>query len=90
MGREGPDPRNELKLACCPGQSNFSESAAIPAEAKAINDFGNHFLTDAFAAGHLLAKHYLMEQSRKSFEALPTPTGGSSTKASSPIGSRSS
>lgn len=50
-------------------------SIAVPAEAKLVNDFGNHFLTDAFAAGHLLAKKDLMVESQKSFQALSYTDG---------------
>lgn len=52
-----------------------AHSVAVPAEAKLVNDFGNHFLTDAFAAGHLLAKKDLMVESQKSFQALSYTDG---------------
>jgi hypothetical protein len=51
------------------------QSIPVPAEAKLVNDFGNHFLTDAFSVGHLLAKKDLMAESQKSFDALAHTDG---------------
>lgn len=45
-------------------------SVAVPQEAYAINSFGNHYLTDAFAAGHLIAKADVMDEAKKSFDSL--------------------
>lgn len=40
-------------------------------EAMETNAFADHFLTDAFAAGHLINKADVMAKSKKSYEALP-------------------
>ena len=45
-------------------------SVAVPQEAYAINSFGNHFLTDAFAVGHLIAKADVMDEAKRSFGSL--------------------
>jgi len=47
-------------------------SRKVTDEARAINGFASHFLTDAFAAGHLVAKAQVMDHARKKFEALKT------------------
>jgi hypothetical protein len=50
-------------------------SVAVPERAKLINDFGSHFLTDAFAAGHLIAKADMMHAAQESFEGLDHTRG---------------
>jgi hypothetical protein len=41
-------------------------------EAAMLNAFAGHFLTDAFAAGHMVAKPEIMEQAGTKFDAMPT------------------
>jgi hypothetical protein len=41
-------------------------------EAKIINAFACHFLTDAFSAGHLIAKSDVMDEARKYWAKVPT------------------
>jgi hypothetical protein len=41
-------------------------------EASMLNGFAAHFLTDAFAAGHLVAKPETMAQAGKNFDAMAT------------------
>jgi hypothetical protein len=50
-------------------------SPGVPESAKLINDFGSHFLTDAFAAGHLLAKADIIHDAKASFDSLDHTTG---------------
>jgi hypothetical protein len=52
-----------------------TSSIAVPERAKLINDFGSHFLTDAFAAGHLIAKADMMHAAQASFESLDHTRG---------------
>jgi peptidoglycan hydrolase-like protein with peptidoglycan-binding domain len=42
----------------------------VPDEARVVNAFASHFLTDAFAAGHLAAKQELMDTARQKFDAM--------------------
>jgi peptidoglycan hydrolase-like protein with peptidoglycan-binding domain len=44
----------------------------VPDEARRINAFASHFITDAFSAGHLVAKLDLMDTAQAKFDALPT------------------
>jgi hypothetical protein len=44
----------------------------VPKEALVTNGFAAHFLTDAFSAGHLVAKADLMAQSEAAFNQLAT------------------
>jgi peptidoglycan hydrolase-like protein with peptidoglycan-binding domain len=43
----------------------------VPDEARRINGFASHFVTDAFSAGHLAAKQDLMDTAQAKFDALP-------------------
>jgi hypothetical protein len=52
-----------------------NSSPGVPESAKLMNDFGSHFLTDAFAAGHLLAKADIMHDAKASFDSLDHTTG---------------
>jgi hypothetical protein len=45
---------------------------SVTDQARAINGFASHFLTDAFAAGHLVAKAQVMDHAKKKFDALHT------------------
>ena len=45
-------------------------SVAVPQHAQAVNAFGNHFLTDAFTAGHLIPKDDVMDSAKRSFDSL--------------------
>lgn len=47
---------------------NPNQSIEVPQEAQAINAFGNHFLEDSFAAGHLIPKADVMQAAEKSFK----------------------
>lgn len=47
----------------------------VPEEAKVVNAFGNHFLTDAFAAGHVFAKADLVRDAKQKFEKLAETDG---------------
>jgi peptidoglycan hydrolase-like protein with peptidoglycan-binding domain len=49
-----------------------SGSKEVPDEARVINGFAAHFLTDAFSAGHLANKKELMDAAQAKFDALPT------------------
>ena len=42
-------------------------SATQPTSAMTTNAFGDHFLTDAFAAGHLVNKEFVVDQFRRNF-----------------------
>lgn len=44
----------------------------VPDEARLINGFAAHFLTDAFSAGHLANKKELMDSAQAKFDALAT------------------
>jgi hypothetical protein len=44
----------------------------VPDEASRINAFAAHFLTDAFSAGHVIAKKDLMDRAQSKFDALKT------------------
>lgn len=44
----------------------------VPDEARRINAFAAHFVTDAFSAGHLVAKLDVMDTAQAKFDALPT------------------
>jgi hypothetical protein len=49
--------------------SPMSANVAFPEEALLINAFGDHFLTDAFAAGHLINKEDVIGKFRTAFYA---------------------
>lgn len=44
----------------------------VPDQARIVNAFAAHFLTDAFSAGHLANKKELMDAATTKFDALPT------------------
>ena len=52
--------------------SHTAKTADEATRALAFNSFAAHFLTDAFAAGHLVAKHDVMDRARRSWEKVPT------------------
>jgi hypothetical protein len=56
------------RLALLPQNQNVSY---IPESALIINAFGDHFLTDAFAAGHLVNKGVLIDRFQRNFYASP-------------------
>ncbi|MEO5901048.1 MAG: hypothetical protein ABIR68_13120 [Ilumatobacteraceae bacterium] len=47
-----------------------NSSVPIPEQAQAINAYGNHFLTDAFSAGHLISKEDVMAEAKANFDSL--------------------
>lgn len=49
-----------------------SGSKQVPDDARVINGFAAHFLTDAFSAGHLANKKELMDAAQVKFDALPS------------------
>jgi hypothetical protein len=60
--------RRALDLAHAAASGNRE----VPDEARVINGFAAHFLTDAFSAGHLANKKELMDAAQAKFDALPT------------------
>ena len=56
------------RLALLPQNQNVSY---VPESALIINAFGDHFLTDAFAAGHLVNKAVLIDRFKQNFYASP-------------------
>lgn len=54
------------------GHAAASTDKQVPDEARVINAFAAHFLTDAFSAGHLANKRELMNAAQAKFDALPT------------------
>ena len=56
------------RLALLPENQNVDY---IPESALVINAFGDHFLTDAFAAGHLVNKAVLIDRFKRNFYSSP-------------------
>lgn len=56
------------RLGLLPQNQNVSY---IPESALVINAFGDHFLTDAFAAGHLVNKAVLIDRFQRNFYSSP-------------------
>jgi len=48
------------------------KSKSVTDDARAVNGFASHFLTDAFAAGHLVAKAQVVDHAKTKFDALKT------------------
>ena len=55
--------------------SSSTGPGRVPEKAVATNAFAAHFLTDAFAAGHLINKGEVMKQAQESWDKMPN-TGG--------------
>lgn len=56
------------KQAIEKAQANATGSKTVPDEAVAINGFACHFLTDAFAAGHLFNKAAMLERAQDAWK----------------------
>jgi flagellar motor protein MotB len=54
--------------------SPMSANVAFPEEALILNAFGDHFLTDAFSAGHVINKEDVIDKYRAAFYAHGTLT----------------
>lgn len=65
------------RLGLLPQNQNVSY---VPESALIINAFGDHFLTDAFAAGHLVNKAVLIDRFQKNFYASPGKLNSAAAK----------
>jgi len=67
-------PRNKArweelhKQALKEAQSSGNGTGSVSAKARIVNGFAAHFLTDAFAAGHMIDKVAVMEAARRSIK----------------------
>jgi hypothetical protein len=75
-GTAGKDHRGEWRvrhtIALDPAHVHAATDQKVPPGALARNAFAAHFLTDAFAAGHLLPKAGIMDVAKSQFGALKT------------------
>jgi hypothetical protein len=75
-GPSGGDNKTEWekyhRQALDAAHANAGASGSVPPEAIVLNGFAAHFLTDAFSAGHLVAKGDVMAEARKDWAKTPS------------------